>query len=102
MHLKIASKYFIDQGSDLIVDAAGNKIPAKSVIFCKKRAFIITKDGDINKFAGEKMDVNFFDAQVRELDAERNQIIIPIILDPLQVLGTRLEESKLPVFTQYQ
>ena len=80
MDLKIVSKCFIEQGWDLIVDSAGNRIQAKSVIFCKKRAFIITKDGDINKFAGEEMDViyqaadeyfNFFEAQVRELDAEK-------------------------------
>ena len=84
MDLKIAGKCFFEQGSDLIVDSAGNKIPAKSVIFCKKRAFIITEDGNINKFSGEEMDViyqatdedfNFFEAQVRELDAEKNQNI---------------------------
>ena len=46
MDLKIAGKCFIEQGPDLIVDAAGNKIPAKSVIFCKKA--IYTKDGDID------------------------------------------------------
>ena len=57
MGLKIASKCFIEQGSDLIVDSAGNRIPAKSVIFCKKRAFVITKDEDINKFTGEEMEV---------------------------------------------
>ena len=55
MDLKIAG--FTEQGSYLIVDAAGNKIPGKSVIFCKKRPFIITKDGDISRFAGEEMNV---------------------------------------------
>ena len=71
MDLKIPSKCYIDQGSDLIVDSVSNKIPAESVIFCKKRAFIITKDGDITKFTGEEVDVicqatdkdfNFFEA----------------------------------------
>ena len=61
----------------------------------------------MDRFAGEDMDViyqatdedfNFFEAQVRELDDERNQSIITSILEPLQVLGTRLEECKLPVF----
>ena len=70
MDLKIASKFFIEQGSHLIVDSAGNMIPAKPVISVR-RDFIITKDGDINKFAGEEMDViyqaadedfNFFEA----------------------------------------
>ena len=74
MDFIIATKCFIEQGSDLIVDLAGQKIPAKSIIFCKKRTFVITEDGDISKFAGEEMDViyqasdedlNFFEAQVR-------------------------------------
>ena len=85
MDLKIVSKCFIEQGSDLVVDSAGNRIPANSVIFCKKRACIIIKDGDISKFSGEEMDViyqaadedfNVFEAQVRELDAEINQSIL--------------------------
>ena len=57
MDLKVASKCSIKQGSDLIVDSAGNRIPAKLIIFCKKRAFVITEDGDINKFSGKEMDV---------------------------------------------
>ena len=77
MDLKIASKCSTEQVSDLTVNSAGNRIPAKLVIFRKKRAFIITEGGDINKFPGEEMDViyqaadedfNFLDAQVRELD----------------------------------
>ena len=57
MDLKIARKCFIEQGSDLIVDSAGNKILAKSIIFCKKRAFTITEDRDTGKFSGEELDV---------------------------------------------
>ena len=77
-----------------MVDSVGNRIPAKSVIFYKNRAFIITEDGDIDKFTGEEMNViyqatdedfNFFEAQVRELDAERNQSIITGILGPLKI-----------------
>ena len=101
MDLKIVSKCIIEQGSDLVVDSAGNRIPAKSVTFCKKRAFVITKDGDINKFAGEEMDViyqpadqdfNFFKAQVRELDAKRNQSIITSIFRTLT--GTRCKNRR--------
>ena len=85
MDLKIPSKCVIEQGSDLMVDSAGNMIPAKSIIFCKKRAFVITDDGDIDKFSGEEVDViyqaadedlNFSETQVRELDAERNKSIL--------------------------
>ena len=96
MDLKITGKCFIEQGSDLTVDSTGNRIPAKSAIFCKKRAFIITEDGDIDKFSGEEMDViyeafdedfNFFETQVRELNAERNQSILTCIFRT--ITGTR-------------
>ena len=60
MDCKIAEKCFIKQGSDLIVNSAGNRIPAKSIICCKKIAFIITEDGNIDKFSGEEMDLSSF------------------------------------------
>ena len=75
---------------------AGNKIPAKFIIFCKKRVFIITEDEDIDKIPGEEMGViyepsgegfNFFKAQVRELNAERNQSILTSIFRT--ITGTR-------------
>ena len=101
MDLKIASKCFFKQGSDLTVDAEGNKILANSVICLKKRAFVITEDGDIDRFAGKEMDViyqaadkdfNFFEAQVRELDVERNQSIINSIFRTLT--GTRHKTNR--------
>ena len=81
--IKVVGKCFTEQGSDLIVDAEGNRIPAKSVNFWKKRPVIISIDGDINRFAAKEIDViyqaadkgfNFFESQVRELDVERNQV----------------------------
>ena len=57
MDLKIVGKCFIEQGSDPVVDSAGNRMPAKSIIFCKKRAFVIMEDGAIAKIAGEEMGV---------------------------------------------
>ena len=56
MDLKIIDKCFTEQSSNLIIDLAGNRIPARSVIFCKKRAFIIMVNGDIIKFIGEEVD----------------------------------------------
>ena len=81
MDLKITSTCCIQKDSGLIVDSTGSKIPAKSVIVCMQKAFIITKDGDIIRFSGEGMgviyqaadeDFNFLEPQVRELDTERN------------------------------
>ena len=111
MDIKAVSKCFIEQGSDLIVDAAGNRIPAKLVIFCNKRPFIITKDGDIDGFAGEEMDViyqavgedlNFFESHVGELDSEGNQSIITSIFRTLTCTRHMTRRSMLPVFHQCQ
>ena len=57
MDLKIASKCFIEKDSDLIVDSAGSRMPVKSVIVCKQKAFIITEDGDTDRYLGEGMGV---------------------------------------------
>ena len=40
------------QGSGLVVDVAGNRLPTKSVLFCSMTPFITTEDGDIDNFAG--------------------------------------------------
>ena len=57
MDIKVVGKCFFEEGSNHIVDAAGIRIPAKSVIICKKSPFIITDGGDINLFAGGEMDI---------------------------------------------
>ena len=96
MDLKIASKCFVEKDSGLIVYSAGSSIPAKSINACKQKAFIITEDGDTDRFSGEGMgvihqatdkDFNFLEAQVRELDAERNQSVLISIF--ISLTGTR-------------
>ena len=98
MDLKIASKCFVEKDSGLIVDSAGSRIPAKSVIVCKQKAFIITEEGDINRFSGEGMGVIyqaadenfiFLETQVRELDAERNQSVLTSIFRSLTGTGQK-------------
>ena len=97
---------FIEQSSNLVVDSTGNRIPARSVIFYKKRAFIITEDGDIEKFTGEEVDAiyqdadedfSFFETWVKELDAERNQSIITSNFRTLT--GTRCKTRKRQVIS---
>ena len=65
-----------------MVDAAANKLPTKSVLFCSITPFIITEDGDIDSFAQGKLDaiyqaddqyLDFFEEQTRELQAEKGQ-----------------------------
>ena len=62
--------------------------------------FLITKDGDVDKFEGGKMDAiylgddqyfKFFEEQVRELQAEKSQGIITNIFCVLT--GSRLKQG---------
>ena len=107
MDLKISSKCFIEQESNIIINSAGKRIPTKSLIFCKKTAFFIIKDRDINKFLREEMDVisqaadeefNLFKAKVRELDVERNQSILTSLF--MTITGTRCKTRGRQVFHQ--
>ena len=41
MDLKVTGMCFIEQGSGLVMDEAGNKLPAKSALFCKVMPFIM-------------------------------------------------------------
>ena len=99
MDIKVVAKCFIEEGSGLIVDAAGNRIPAKSVIFCKKWPFIITEDGNIDLFAGgdgchqaTDEDFNFLENKARYLNAERNQSILTSIF--ITLTGTRCKTRR--------
>ena len=85
MDLKGTGKCFVKQGSGMVTDEAGNKLPVKSILFCKMTPFIITNDGNIDKLKGGKMDViyqaddqyfDLFEDQVKKLQAEKSQSII--------------------------
>ena len=90
MDLKVVGKCFVKQWS--CIDEVGNKLPVKSILFCNMTPFIITKDGNIDKFEGGKMDdiyqaddqyLIFFEEQVRELQAEKSHSIIARIFPAL-------------------
>ena len=85
MDPKVTGKCLIEQGSGMVIDKAGNKLPAKFILFCKMMPFIITKDSDIDKFEGEEMDssyqandqyFNFFEEEVKDLQAKKSKGII--------------------------
>ena len=84
MDLKITGKCFIKQGSGLVMDKEGNKLPVNSVLLCKMIPFII-EYGNTDKFKDGKMDAiyqaddqyfDFLKEQVSELQAEMSQSII--------------------------
>ena len=104
MDLKVTGKCFIEQGSGLVVDASGNRLPMKSVLFCRMTPFIIIEGGDIDNFTGGQVDAiyqaddqhfGFFKEQVKELQVEKSQSIITNVFELLQVLGIKLGGGKL-------
>ena len=44
MNLKVIGKSFVKQGLGMVIDKVGNKLPVKSILFCKMTSFIIMKD----------------------------------------------------------
>ena len=81
MDLKVTGKCFIEQRSGLVVDTSGKRLLTKSVLFCRMTPFIITEYGDIDNFAGGKVDAiyqaanhyfNFFKEEVREIQVEKS------------------------------
>ena len=46
--LKIAAKCIFKHDTGLVIDEAGSKLPAKSMILCKMTPFIITEEETLN------------------------------------------------------
>ena len=95
MESKIAAQCVVEYKSGLVLDMAGNKLPARSVIMCKLNAFF-TEDGDIDYMRGGKMEMvyqaddqyfEFLHQQVKELHMERSQGFITSIL--MALTGSR-------------
>ena len=85
MESTIAAQCFVVQDTGLMLDMAGNKLPAGSVIKGKLTPFIIPEDGDIDHVGGDKMKMvykaddkyfKFLNQQVKELHMERSQRFI--------------------------
>ena len=83
MDLKVTGKCFIQQESGLVVDASGNRLHTKSALFCRITPFIITKDDDIDNFAGGRVHgiyqvddhyFDFFKEQVKELQVKKVKV----------------------------
>ena len=85
MASKVSAKCFTKQETGFLVDEAGNKLQAKLVMMCQMTPFVITEEGNINHFAGGKMEdicqaddryFGFLEGQIRELKEEKNQSIL--------------------------
>ena len=80
------------QETGLVLDMAGNRLPAGSVIMCKLTPFVIMEDGDIDYVGGGKMEMfyqaddeyfEFLNQQVKELHIERSQGFIKSVFRAL-------------------
>ena len=92
MESKIAAQCVVEQESGLVLDMAGNKLPAGSVIMCKLTAFFITEDSDIDYIGGGKMEMvyqadaqyfEFLNQQVKQLHVERSHGFIKSVFRAL-------------------
>ena len=82
MASQISAKCFVEQETGFLVQEAGNKLQAKSVVMCQMTPFVITEEGNTSHFTGGKMEniyhvderyFDFVEDQVKELKAEKNQ-----------------------------
>ena len=62
----IVAQCIVEQETGLVLDMAGNKLPAGSVIMCKLTAFVITENTDIDYIGGGKIEVYQADNQYYE------------------------------------
>ena len=92
MESTIAAQCIVEQDTGLVLDMAGNKLPARWDIMCKLTASVVTQDGDIDYVGGSKMEMvyqannqyfKFLNQQVKELHMERSQVFITSIFRAL-------------------
>ena len=85
MESTIVAQCSVEQDIGLMLDIAGNKLPAGLVIMCKLTPFVTMEDGDINYVRGGKMEMvyqaddkyfEYLNQQVKELHVERSQRFI--------------------------
>ena len=86
MDIKATGKCIIKQGSGLVT--TDKSLSTKSFLLCRMTPFIITEDADIDNFTGGKVYAihqvddqffNFFEEEVKELQAGKGQSIITSI-----------------------
>ena len=85
MASQVAAKCFVEQDNGILMDEAGIKLQAKSMVICQMIPFVITNEDNTDHFAGGKMEniyhvderyFDFLEDQVKELKAEKNESII--------------------------
>ena len=85
MASQVRAKHSMEQETGFLVDVAGNKLQAISMMKCQMTPFVIPKEGNVDHFAGgkieniyhaEERDLDFLEEQVKDLKAEKNQSIL--------------------------
>ena len=82
MECTIAAQCIVEQDTGLVLDMAGNKLPAGSVIMCKLTVFVFMENSYIDYIGGGNMEMvyqadnwylKFLHQQVKKLHMERSQ-----------------------------
>ena len=53
---QVASQCFAEQETGSLVNEMGNKLQAKSMVMCQSTPYMVTDEGNIDHFAGGKME----------------------------------------------
>ena len=56
MASQVEAQCFMEQETGFLVDETGNKLQEKSVVMYQRTPYVVTEDGDINHFAGGKIE----------------------------------------------
>ena len=92
MASQVADQCFMEQKTGFLVHEMGNKLQAKSMVIYQSTPYMVTEEGDIDHFAGGKMEniyhvddrySNFLQEQVDNLKAEKNQSFLTDMLRAL-------------------
>ena len=103
MERTLAAQCIVEQDTSLVMDMAGNKVPAGSITMCKLTAFVIMEDSDIDYVGGGKMDMvyqaddqyfKFLYQHVKELHMERSQEFITSIFRALTGSRCKIRRKK--------
>ena len=99
----MAAQCIVWQDTGLVLDMAGNNLPAGSVIMFKLTTIVITEDGNIDYIGGGKMEMvyqaddwyfEFLNQQVKELHMERSQGLITSIFRALTGSGHKTRRKQ--------
>ena len=56
MAFQVTAPYFVEQETSFLVHEMGNKLQTKSIVMSQSTPYMVTEEGNINHFAGCKVE----------------------------------------------